>query len=182
MCAVSQQVWVIGTKKVLYLLERTPICLGTIYKCIYLQATSDTLAVMLFDAKQTFYQWIISSCLYSAPITCSRSNSINLHRELCQPSTSLRLDKRHWRTFNKPFRALHNALQGFILPMTHLALIEYKETLQIQCLIPHARYRFKKQALAAAGLSFASSDIYLLSLVCWNDMLALWSFVLFMMW
>lgn len=106
-----------------------------------------------------------------SPYHMQQVKQYHLRRELCQPSTSLRLDKRRWRTFNKPFRALHNALQGFILPMTHLALIEYKETLQIQCHIPHARYRFKKQALAAAGLSFVSSDIYFLcsfaEMTCW---------------
>lgn len=111
-------------------------------------------------------QLFIRPFLHSAPITThSRSNSITSAGS-CQPSTSLGLDQRRWRTLNKPFKTLHNALLGFILPMTHLAMTEHKESLQIQCHIPHARYRLKKQALPAAGLSFVSSDIYLLSLVC----------------
>lgn len=60
------------------------------------------------------------------PYHTQQVEQYHLRRELCQPSTSLSLDKRCWRSFNKPFRTLHNALLGFILPMTHLAWLNIK--------------------------------------------------------
>lgn len=92
-----------------------------------------------------------------SPYHMQQVKQYHLRRELCQPSTSLRLDKRHWRTFNKPFRALHNALLGFKLPMSHLALIEYKETADP---VPYTSCQIQIQETGSCS--------------CWSELCVVW--------
>ncbi len=147
MCAVSQQVWVIGTKKVLYLLLwSATLCLGTIYKYIYLQAKSDTLICHAVWYSADLYRQIIFSCSwYLFLITCSRSNSItsagscvNLNRS--ETVTPLINGTRDRSTSYSEHFTIHSWALYFPWLTRHwFGIVIRHETLQIQSHIPPAR-------------------------------------------
>lgn len=185
MCAVSQQVWVIGIKKVLYLLERYPLFENHIQ--IHIPAGKIWYPIchaVWYSAN--LYRRIISSCSWdlffiawsSSNSVASAGSCVNFIRS--ENVTCLINDTRERSTGCSGHFTIHSwALCSPWLTWHCLGIEIRHETLRIQSHIPRARYRTQETG-CWSGLSVVWHLFAFARLLKWH--VGLVEFALFVMW